>query len=129
MAFDLKNIVRPNIWALKPYSCARDEFKGEASVYLDANENPYNAPFNRYPDPLQWAVKEKLAQVKGVAKENILLGNGSDEPIDLVYRAFIDITAGVNIAVDSALFEFSQKLSAEVCLKKALAARERNTAV
>jgi len=74
--------------ALKPYSCARNEFKGEASVYLDANENPYNAPFNRYPDPLQWAVKEKISGVKGIAKDNIFLGNGSDEPIDLVYRAF-----------------------------------------
>lgn len=100
MAFDLKNIVRPNIWALKPYSCARDEFKGEASVYLDANENPYNAPFNRYPDPLQWAVKEKLAQVKGVAKENILLGNGSDEPIDLVYRAFCEPGVDNVVAID-----------------------------
>lgn len=86
--FELKKVVRPNILALKPYSCARDEFKGEASVYLDANENPYNAPFNRYPDPLQWAVKEKISKVKGVDKENIFLGNGSDEPIDLVYRAF-----------------------------------------
>ncbi|MCB9018456.1 MAG: histidinol-phosphate transaminase [Paludibacteraceae bacterium] len=86
--FELKKLVRPNIMALKPYSCARNEFKGEASVYLDANENPYNAPFNRYPDPLQWAVKEKISGVKGIAKDNIFLGNGSDEPIDLVYRAF-----------------------------------------
>lgn len=86
--FELKTLVRPNIMALKPYSCARNEFKGEASVYLDANENPYNAPFNRYPDPLQWAVKEKISGVKGIAKDNIFLGNGSDEPIDLVYRAF-----------------------------------------
>lgn len=88
--FDLNNIIRPNIKALKPYSCARDEFKGEASVFLDANENPYNAPFNRYPDPLQWSVKERIAEIKGVAKESIFLGNGSDEPIDLMYRAFCE---------------------------------------
>lgn len=88
--FDLQKIVRPNIWALKPYSCARDEFQGEASVYLDANENPYNAPFNRYPDPLQLAVKAEIEKVKGVAVKNIFLGNGSDEAIDLVYRVFCE---------------------------------------
>ena len=84
--FDLNNIIRPNIKALKPYSCARDEFKGEASVFLDANENPYNAPYNRYPDPLQWSVKECISEIKGVAKESIFLGNGSD----LMYRAFCE---------------------------------------
>ena len=88
--FDLKNIVRPNIWQLKPYSCARDEFKGEASVYLDANENPYNDSFNRYPDPLQLKVKEEIRKVKGVEVKNIFLGNGSDEAIDLVYRIFCE---------------------------------------
>lgn len=88
--FELKQIVRPNIWALKPYSCARDEFQGEASVYLDANENPYNAPFNRYPDPLQLTVKAEIEKVKGVAVKNIFLGNGSDEAIDLVYRVFCE---------------------------------------
>lgn len=63
----LQELVRPNIWALKPYSSARDEYKGAAaSVFLDANENPYNAPYNRYPDPLQLEVKEMLAPVKGV---------------------------------------------------------------
>ncbi len=86
---DLKSLVRPNIWALKPYSCARDEYKGkEASVFLDANESPYNAPLNRYPDPLQWEVKTLLARVKGVKPEQIFLGNGSDEAIDLVFRVF-----------------------------------------
>ena len=88
-AFDLKRLTRPNIWNLKPYSSARDEYKGvEASVFLDANENPYNNPLNRYPDPLQMQVKEKLAKVKGVAVEQIFLGNGSDEAIDLPYRCF-----------------------------------------
>lgn len=86
----LKNLVRENIWNLKPYSSARDEFKGEASVYLDANENPYNSPYNRYPDPLQWELKKKIAAIKGVKPENMMLGNGSDEPIDLVMRIFCE---------------------------------------
>lgn len=85
----LEELTRPNIWALKPYSSARDEYRGkEASVFLDANENPYNAPNNRYPDPLQWELKRKIAPVKHVFPEQIFLGNGSDEAIDLMYRAF-----------------------------------------
>lgn len=87
---NLENLLRENIRSLQPYSSARDEFKGEASVYLDANENPYNAPFNRYPDPLQWKVKEQISKIKNVPVENIFLGNGSDEPIDLLYRAFCE---------------------------------------
>jgi len=87
---NLDKLLRANIRSLQPYSCARDEFKGEASVYLDANENPYNAPYNRYPDPLQWEVKELITKVKNVPIENIFLGNGSDEPIDLLYRAFCE---------------------------------------
>lgn len=87
----LSELVRPNIRALKPYSSARDEYKGVvASVFLDANENPYNAPYNRYPDPLQMEVKELLAPVKGVRPEQIFLGNGSDEAIDLVFRIFCE---------------------------------------
>jgi len=85
---NLSEILRPNILALAPYSCARDEFKGEASIYVDANESPYQNGLNRYPDPRQWAVKELLAPLKGVRKEQIFLGNGSDEAIDLVYRIF-----------------------------------------
>ena len=87
---DIQKLLRGNIRQLHPYSCARDEFKGEASVYLDANENPYNAPYNRYPDPLQWEVKEQISRVKNVPAENIFLGNGSDEPIDLLFRAFCE---------------------------------------
>ena len=87
---NIQDLLRKNIRSLQPYSCARDEFKGEASVYLDANENPYNAPYNRYPDPLQWEVKELLSKIKNVHTENIFLGNGSDEPIDLMYRAFCE---------------------------------------
>lgn len=85
---NIKNLIRPNIAALAPYSCARDEFKGEASVYLDANESPYNNGTNRYPDPLQSEVKSLLAPLKKVRPEQIFLGNGSDEAIDLVYRIF-----------------------------------------
>lgn len=87
--FDLTKIVRPNIQALKPYSSARDEFKGTATAYLDANENPYGM-FNRYPDPLQKQLKEALSAAKGVAQENIFVGNGSDEAIDLCYRIFCE---------------------------------------
>lgn len=85
---ELSTIIRPNILALAPYSCARDEFKGEASVYVDANENPYNNGVNRYPEPLQPEVKRLMAPLKGVGEEQIFLGNGSDEAIDLVYRIF-----------------------------------------
>ena len=85
----LQELTRPNIWALKPYSSARDEYNGvEASVFLDANENPYNQPNNRYPDPLQRELKNLIAPVKKVKSEQIFLGNGSDEAIDLVFRAF-----------------------------------------
>ncbi|MGI6242642.1 MAG: histidinol-phosphate transaminase [Prevotella sp.] len=86
---DLQALVRDNIWKLAPYSSARNEYSGhDAHVFLDANENPYNKPFNRYPDPLQWELKKELSKVKQVALENIFLGNGSDEAIDLVYRVF-----------------------------------------
>src|SRR5574344_12962 len=85
----LQDLVRKNIWSLAPYSSARNEYSGHvAKVFLDANENPYNAPYNRYPDPLQEDVKVALSKVKGVAPENIFLGNGSDEAIDLPYRIF-----------------------------------------
>jgi histidinol-phosphate aminotransferase len=88
--FDIKNLIRPNVAKMKPYSSARDEFKGEAEVFLDANENPYPTGYNRYPDPLQWKIKEKLSPLKGVTPEQIFLGNGSDEPIDLIIRAFCE---------------------------------------
>ncbi len=86
----LQELVRPNIRALRPYSSARDEYRGAASVFLDANENPYNAPYNRYPDPLQRELKEMLAPVKGVRPGQIFLGNGSDEAIDLAFRIFCE---------------------------------------
>ena len=86
----LNNLLRENIKNLKPYSSARDEYSGNAMVFLDANENPFNEPYNRYPDPLQRLVKEKIAALKKVNAENIFLGNGSDEPIDLLIRAFCE---------------------------------------
>ena len=96
--FNLKRLTRPNIWSLAPYSSARNEYAGrEARVFLDANENPYNAPFNRYPDPLQLELKAAISKVKGVPAECIFLGNGSDEAIDLPYRCFCE--PGVNNVV------------------------------
>ena len=97
----LKDLVRPNIWALKPYSSARDEYKGvEASVFLDANESPYNSGFNRYPDPMQVELKEKIAPIKGVTPEQLFLGNGSDEAIDLVFRVFCTPQRDNVVAID-----------------------------
>jgi len=90
--FDVNTLVRDNIARLTPYSSARDEFSGEAKVFLDANENSLGSPlkkwYNRYPDPHQKAIKQKLAMVKGITAEHIFLGNGSDECIDLLYRCF-----------------------------------------
>lgn len=97
----LNEIVRKNIWALKPYSSARNEYSGHvARVFLDANENPYNAPYNRYPDPLQADVKELLSKIKGVPSDCIFLGNGSDEAIDLVYRCFCEPCVDNVVAID-----------------------------
>jgi histidinol-phosphate aminotransferase len=94
--FIIQNIVRKNILALKPYSCARDEFKGTDGIFLDANENPFGV-LNRYPDPYQSEVKQKLSQLKNIPEDRIFIGNGSDEVIDLVYRIFC------NPGIDKAL--------------------------
>jgi histidinol-phosphate aminotransferase len=88
--FELEKIIRPNIKNMKPYSSARDEYKGQEGVFLDANENPYNNPYNRYPDPLQSDLKKKLGAIKKVDPLQIFLGNGSDEAIDLLIRAFCE---------------------------------------
>jgi histidinol-phosphate aminotransferase len=98
MAFDLDKITRENIKKLVPYSSARDEYKGKEGIFLDANENSFGAPIatsnkydanlNRYPDPMQLQVKEKLSKIKGLPMQNIFLGNGSDEAIDILFRAF-----------------------------------------
>ncbi|WP_091892942.1 histidinol-phosphate transaminase [Polaribacter sp. KT25b] len=91
--FNLENLLRENIKSLKPYSSARDEYKDVTiteMIFLDANENPFENGVNRYPDPQQNNVKDLLSEIKGVSKENILLGNGSDEILDLIYRAFCE---------------------------------------
>lgn len=90
--FNINDILRENIKNLVPYSSARDEYKGKKGVFLDANENSYGSPlnenYNRYPDPLQLELKEKISGIKGLPVENIFLGNGSDEAIDILFRAF-----------------------------------------
>lgn len=138
----LKELTRNNIWQLKPYSCARNEFSGRtARVFLDANENPYNKPFNRYPDPLQIEVKSRLAAVKGVREEQIFLGNGSDEAIDLMYRCFtrpgvdnvvaIEPTYGMyEVCADVNDIEYRRVQlddSFQITADKLLAACDRNT--
>lgn len=94
MSFDLNAIVRSNILNIKPYSSARDDYSGSEGVFLDANENPFGSvgggKYNRYPDPYQREIKEKIAKLKNVPLENIFLGNGSDEPIDLLFRVFCE---------------------------------------
>ena len=90
MKKDINSLVRSCIAALTPYSTARDEYKGELGVFLDANESPYENGYNRYPDPHQKALKAQIAAIKGVAAENIFIGNGSDEAIDLVFRVFCE---------------------------------------
>jgi len=97
---NLDKLLRNNIKALKPYSSARDEFSGQAEVFLDANENPYNAPYNRYPDPLQLELKTKISTIKNIAPEKIFLGNGSDEPIDIIFRAFCEPGVDNMVSID-----------------------------
>lgn len=86
----IDNLIRANIRRLTPYSSARSEYKGRADIFLDANENPFDTGYNRYPDPLQWKVKDKIAKLKGIGREKIFLGNGSDEVIDLLIRIFCE---------------------------------------
>lgn len=92
--FDLDNLVRKNIKTLKPYSSARSEYKGRAKIFIDANENSYGSPldidYSRYPDPIQWELKKALSQIKGIPPQNIFIGNGSDEVIDIAYRIFCE---------------------------------------
>ena len=96
----LDQLLRPNIKNLKPYSSARDEYTGEEGIFLDANENPFNAPYNRYPDPYQRKLKEKIGKLKQVDPSSIFLGNGSDEPIDIVYRAFCEPGRDNAVSID-----------------------------
>ena len=140
----LEELTRKNIWNLAPYSSARNEYAGrEAHVFLDANENPYNTPFNRYPDPLQLELKVALSKVKGVPAENIFLGNGSDEAIDLPYRCFcvpgidnvvaIEPTYGMyKVCADISDVEYRPVLLDEryqITAKKLLAATDEHTKI
>ncbi len=99
-AFNISRLVRPNILNLHPYSSARDDFSGSASVFLDANENPFNAPLNRYPDPGQKELKGRIAELKGVVPAQIFLGNGSDEGIDLLFRVLCEPGVDKVLTVD-----------------------------
>ena len=110
---NIKQLVRQNILNMKPYSSARDEFKGAASVFLDANENPYDNGMNRYPDPMAWAVKKKISAIKKIAPENIFLGNGSDEVIDVLMRIFCEPRVD-NIVILPPTYGMYQ-VSAETC--------------
>ena len=140
----LEELTRPNIWKLAPYSSARNEYSGHvAHVFLDANENPYNQPFNRYPDPLQLELKERISKVKGIPAECIFLGNGSDEAIDLPYRCFtrpgidnvvaIEPTYGMyKVCADINDVEYRPVLLDEqyqITAEKLLAACDRNTKI
>ena len=123
--FKLELLVRDNIKKLKPYSSARDEFDGIASVYLDANENSIGSPtikwYNRYPDPMQHKIKEKISKVKNISSNQIFIGNGSDEPIDLLFRCFCE-PAVDNVIVfppTYGMYEVSANIN-NVILKKIL---------
>lgn len=96
----LNQLIRKNILQLKPYSSARDEYTGEEGTFLDANENPFNTPYNRYPDPHQRRLKGMIAELKEVDESQLFLGNGSDEPIDLIYRAFCEPGIDNVISID-----------------------------
>ncbi|NMM50247.1 histidinol-phosphate transaminase [Flammeovirgaceae bacterium KN852] len=113
---EIDNLIRPHLRGIKPYSSARDEFEGTASVFLDANENPFGSAdgssYNRYPDPLQRNVKKKISLLKGVEIENIFLGNGSDEPIDLLFRLFCE--PGVDKVITTPPTYGMYKVSADI---------------
>lgn len=97
---DINALVRDNIRDLKPYSSARDEYSGSASIFLDANENPFNDPLNRYPDPHQTILKKRIAELRGLPMDHIFLGNGSDEGIDLLFRVLCEPGKDQVITVD-----------------------------
>lgn len=111
--FNLNNLIRANVRKMKPYSSARDEFSGAAQVYLDANENPFDTGLNRYPDPHQKELKQQIAKLKKVKPEQVFLGNGSDEPIDLLFRAFCEpgIDHAVFIAPSYGMYEVAANIN------------------
>lgn len=99
-SFDISALVRQTILEMEPYSSARDEYSGSASLFMDANENPFNAPLNRYPDPAQLQLKQRIATIKGQPVENIFLGNGSDEGIDILFRVLCEPGRDNAVTVD-----------------------------
>ncbi len=117
--FSLDTLLRANIKALTPYSSARDEFKGVAEVYLDANENPFSEPFNRYPDPYQLKLKAVIGDIKQIAPSHIFLGNGSDEPIDLLFRALCEPSVDNVVSIDPTygMYQVSAEIN-NVAIKK-----------
>ena len=115
----LQSLVRPNIWNLQPYSSARSEFQGTATVFIDANENPWNPPYNRYPDPLQRTLKARIAEVKGVPEASIFTGNGSDEAIDLLFRIFCEPGVDNIVAIDPSygMYQVAADINNVACRK------------
>ena len=138
---EIDNLLRDNIKSLTPYSSARDEYQGDEAILLDANENPFNTPYSRYPDPLQHQLKEKISSIKQVPADQIFLGNGSDEPIDLIIRIFcepridnivaIEPTYGMyKVAADINNVEYRKVLLSEnfqLIASKLLSAVDKNT--
>ena len=116
---DLENLIRDNIRTLVPYSSARDEFKGSGAILLDANESPFNTPYNRYPDPLQKELKVKISSTFGVPDDSIFLGNGSDEAIDLLIRAFCTPGTDNIICLDPSygMYEVCANINDVTCIK------------
>jgi histidinol-phosphate aminotransferase len=119
---NIEHLLRDNIRRMRPYSSARSEYHGQASIYLDANENPYGMPFSRYPDPLQTELKESIARVKGVSPEQIFAGNGSDEAIDLIIRAFCEPRRDnlVTITPSYGMYEVACEINDVECRKASL---------
>ena len=115
----LQSLVRPNIWNLQPYSSARSEFQGTATVFIDANENPWNPPYNRYPDPLQRTLTARIAEVKGVPETSIFTGNGSDEAIDLLLRIFCEPGVDNIVAIDPSygMYQVAADINNVACRK------------
>ena len=115
----LQSLVRPNIWNLQPYSSARSEFQGTATVFIDDNENPWNPPYNRYPDPLQRTLKARIAEVKGVPEASIFTGNGSDEAIDLLLRIFCEPGVDNIVAIDPSygMYQVAADINNVACRK------------
>ncbi|MDR3137477.1 MAG: histidinol-phosphate transaminase [Tannerellaceae bacterium] len=122
---DIQGLLRKNICELQPYSSARHEFHGEASIYLDANENPHPYPYSRYPDPFQRQLKAYLSEKKGIEVDRIFLGNGSDEVIDLLIRAFCDPCKDniITLTPSYGMYEVAAQVNDVECIKVSLADR------